>query len=452
MSFVRNVISTSLKFIPYTFIVAFDCIVTNPVHAQQAPVITIDSLFRLTEQQSKQIQFAREQIYLAEENTGIAKNNRLPDITGEVSVGYLSSAQIWDHRFNYQETMPIPHVSNSYSLEAEWMVFKGESIIGNIEKSKMQEQIVRLDFKKNREDIQLLILAKYLDLLTLYNRKKVYEQNKALAEARMNNAQALCKQGMVTHNDIVRNQLQINDFNLNINEIVNNINIVNNELVQTLALPEQTIIQADTALYNFGETIRATELSTDINNTSALPELQIAQYQIQVAGKDILLSKAEKFPSILLYAGSQLQRPFLYTMPPLDIYTNFSSIGVKLTYNISSLYKSTRHIQKSIIAYRQAELNADDISQQVKIKLYEAEIKYKESIEKWKFEQESYVLAKDNYLVVLHKYINRLAVMTDLVDASTALLSAQLQLCNAQINIVYRYYCLLKQSGNWPEK
>ncbi|WP_169818794.1 TolC family protein [Niabella ginsenosidivorans] len=430
------------------FFFTVSCCIAQQSGAQSS-VVTIDSLFRLTEQNHKKLQYAKDLIHVAAINTAIARQERLPEAGAEGSLGYLSNAHVWDNRFNYMETIGLPHISNALSVEAGWTVFKGKAITENIEKAKLQELVAQLDYQKNKADIQLLILAKYLDLLTLYNQKKVYEQNLALAQVRMKNAEALYREGMVTHNDIVRNQLQITNLNLNVKELANSIDITNHELTQTLGLPEGTVIQVDTMLYHFGE-LHRTDSPAEQLNITGMPEMQLAKLQKEIAEKDLKLTRAEKLPVISLYASDGVSRPFLYSIPPLDIYMHYASAGIKLKYNISSLYKLGRHIQKADLETRLAALNQETVQETMDVQLHEAGVKYKESIEKWESSKESYALAKDNYNIMLQKYINRLAIMTDMVDASTALLSAQLQLSNAQVNIVYQYYRLLKQSGNWP--
>lgn len=430
------------------FLVVFP--IWNGVFAQKTIYLPIDSLFSMAERNSKQLSISRQNIHVSELNTEIAKDKQLPSIGAEASLGYISNAAVWDKHFNYQSTVMMPHVLNNYSVAAGMEIFHGKAIRNTIAKASLEEQIAALDFQKNKEDVQFLLLSKYLDLTTLYNQHKVYEQNIALAKKRLDDIDKLNKQGMVTHNDIVRSQLQLTELQLQLTEINNSIDIASNELATVIGLDSSAWIQVDTTILakNYSDQPLAELLD---NSNAKIPELQAANTKLQIADKDIAISKAEKKPVISLFAGDALNRPFLYTLEPLDVYMHYFQGGVKLQYNLSSLYTAKKHIDKAKANYQIAEMQKEWLQQKSNMEIHAAYVKWLEAKDKYKTEQESFLLAKDNYRVVDQKYLNQLSVLTDMLDASTALLNSQLNLTNAQVNEIYRWYHLKKVSGDWDE-
>lgn len=416
--------------------------------AQKTTYLPIDSLFSLAERNSKQLSISRRKIEVSQSNTDIAKERQLPTIDAGFTLGYISNAAVWNNHFDYQSTVKMPHVSNNYSVSAGMDVFHGKAIKNNIAKAGLEEQIAALDYKKDKEDIQFLLLSKYLDLATLYNQQKVYKQNIALAQKRLEDINKLNKQGMVTHNDIVRSQLQLTELKLALTEINNSLDITSNELATVVGIDSSSWISVDSTIFQKQYEDRLLSKLLDSSH-SKIPELEAAATKMKIADKDIAISKAEKLPVISLYAGDALNRPFLYTLEPQDIYMHFFQGGIKLQYNISSLYTAKKHIDKAKTTYQIASEQKDWLQQKADMTIHAAYVKWEEAKDKYKTEQESFLLAKDNYRVVDQKYLNQLSVLTDMLDASTALLNSQLNLANAQVGEIYQWYYLKKVSGDW---
>lgn len=436
-----------LHFKNYILLLGVLWLETGALQAQEKKLLTIDSLFALAEKNSKQIGIAREQAAISAQVTAIARSERLPEINMGASLGYLSNAEVWDKHFHQPETVIMPHVSNSFSLDASMTIFGGNVLTQQIEKAKLGEQLSHLDFQKSKEDIQLLLLARYLDLFTLFNQEKIYGQNIALANSRLRNIIKLHKEGMVTNNDVIRSQLQLTDLKLRQTEITNHITIVNKDLAVILGLPDDTRIQVDTSLYKreFEDSPLQDYLDLRLSHS---PELQAAKVREKIASKEVRLARAEKLPRLSVFAGDEVQRPFLYSIPPMDIYMHMFQTGLRLRYNLSSLYHAKYRIRKAEQQAHLAETQKDWELQRSEMEIHEAYIKFKEARDTYNTLNESYNLARDNYRVMEKKYLNQLAVMTDILDASTQLLSSQLNLSNARINIIYRWYNLKKVSGN----
>lgn len=433
----------------FLFVFLLQMLITGgDLKAQQQRLITVDSLFSMAERNSKQIDMARQHIGISEQGTSIAKSARLPELGAAANLGYLSNAEVWDNHLQNAGAVIMPHVSNSFSLDASLTVFKGKSIANGIEKAKLGEQLSYLDYQKNKEDIQLLLFSKYLDLFTLSNQEKVYAQNIDLANKRLSDIQKLNREGMITNNDVIRSKLQITDLQLKQKEIINNIAIINKDISVVIGLPEGTEIQVDTALYKL--VWQDVPLPDYLENReSRIPELEAADVQEKIASREVALTKADKFPAISLYAGDETQRPFLYSIPPQDIYMHLFQAGIRLRYNISSLYQSGQHIRKAEQERHLAQTQKEWLMQQSEIEIHQAYVKFNEAKDTYHMLEESFLLGQDNYRVMEKKYLNQLAVMTDILDASTALLSSQLNLSNARIAIVYRWYNLKKVSGNF---
>lgn len=426
------------------------CSTVSPIFAQQHVVLKVDSLFNLAEKNSKLLEISSYKTNIAANATKIERQKAyLPDIGASFSYAYLSNAQVWDNHFNYESTVKMPHTSLDFSVDAEYTVFNGNASKNRIAKAKLEEQIAQLNFEKDKENIQFLLLAKYLDLAALTNQEKVYLENIALANKRLSNIEKLIEQGMLTHNDRVRSELQLTEIKQKLDEVRNSKSIINFDLKTVLGLPKETIIETDSLFFT---------KELDLNNKNIhsefadrLPEIKASEVESQIAEKKINIVKAGRLPSVSLFAGDALSRPFLYSISPIDIYMHLFQAGIKVRYDISSLYRTKSIVQQAEMDKSLSKKNHALLEEKVEMEINTASIKLQDAQQKYVSQKESYKLAQDNYRVVEQKYLNKFVTITDMLDASTSLLSAQINVNNSQIAIVYQYYNLLKTAGLWEE-
>lgn len=411
-------------------------------------VLPLTELFQLTEANSKQLQFSRQSIGINEARTEIAKSQRLPEIVTSADAGYLSTITILNPNFSWYTNVKTPHFTNNYFLEASESLYKGGSIRLNIKKGKLTEQLAVLNYEKDRQEIKLLLLGRYLELFQQYNNQRIFEQNIRLAQKRLTDLKKLKQHGLVTQNDVIRNELLIADFKLDLQEAENNISILNKELQVVLGLPGTMRIIPDTTVAAQPVAVRTIVEYTALAQNNQ-PAINASRLSEQIATKNVELEKATRLPELSLYAGDALQRPFLNTLEPLNIYYNAYQTGIKIKYNISSIYHAKDRIRLAKLELEQQKTQTAYRQQQADIEVTTAFTRYQEAREHFITLSKSLELANDNFRVVQKKYINQLVQITDMLDASTAKLSAELRLNNARINIINQWYRLQKAAGNF---
>lgn len=160
-----------------------------------------------------------------------------------------------------------------------------------------------------------------------------------------------------------------------------------------------------------------------------------------------LIPNAEKLPTLASFAGYNMQRPITTTNPIIDMYSNNWQVGLSLTYNIESLYKTPKKETLDKLKIAQVQELKTLTQQNLQVATKAAYLKYNEAISQRETYLESKRLADENYKIIEKKYLNQLALITDMLDASNAKLDAELQYINAEINIVYAYYNILKTTG-----
>ena len=437
-----------MKTKPFSYLFLIICVsFSGSLFAQKnlEKKIAIEELFSLTLENNPSLSVSKANFKIAEQDVKVARNMQLPDLNISANALYIGDATILDKDFSNATKIDMPHFGNTFSLEATQLIWKGNIVRNTIQVKSLQEDLASLSHLSNEQNIKLLALGYYLDLYKLQNQADVYRQNIALAQQRMENINRFYEQGMVTRNDVIRGELQISNLNLTLQVIENNIQILNKQLTVAMGLPQETqIIADDSALREHRE---MSLLEINQNDVQSHPSLLMARKSVEIYETSEKITKSERMPALVAFAGNSLQRPITTSSPVLDMYSNGWNVGLSLSYDIGSLYKTSKEIRLNKYEVERAEAQAYETEQMIGVAVNAAYIKYKETITQNKTLEKNQELADENYRIMESKYNNQLAILLDMIDASNAKLDAELQYTNSDINIIFAYYKLLKESG-----
>lgn len=409
-------------------------------------ILTMPEAFALAAKNSEQLKVSEINTDLAHQKVEIARLGKLPEVTSGLNYGYLSNTQAWSPSFGKHTTVPIPHNLTQFSVQASEVIFKGGEISNHLRLATLEEQIAVLNQEKSLEDIKFLVAAKYLDIYRLINQRAVYVDNIKLSEERLKNILSLQKQGLVTNNDVLRTKLIISDLELAVRKTDDNIQILNQQLNTVLGLDLDNRLIPDTSILTDlpeGEDIRKLMTAAFENNK----ELKTAIKEIEAAQTNLKLIGADRYPEVSLFTANNLQRPYTYSAPALDIYYNNWIAGVSISYNISSIYQSPRKRKAGKIQIEQSVAKQTLQKQNVEVAVNADLIKFNESQYELATYTEDLESAEENYRIVEKKYFNQLSLLADLIDATNTKIEAELKVSNARINVVFAHYQLEKSIG-----
>ena len=402
-------------------------------------------MFDLADQNSAAIRASRTAVQEAEQAVKVSKNGYMPSIKLSASASYIGNVWVADRDFQNGQTYESPHLGNNlgnnFGIDIEQVLYAGGTIMNNVKISELQAQLSQLNYQTQTQDVRNLLVDHYLNLYKCRNQLAVCDSNILLTQQVIDDMRAKAEQGLALDNDIVRYELQKQSLIYLRTQLNGTIAILNNQLVVTLGLPANTDIQPDETLLTQDPVIsnEDTWQQSATNNSTALKSADIG---VQINERAEKLSKSGWIPKIGLVACDHLDGPFTYDMPPIDKNVNVWYVGVGLTYDIDSWYKTTRDVKRSQLALQAAQDQRAVAQEQVAIAVQAAYIRYVEAFEQLRTQQKSVELATDNYNVIADRYDNGLSLITDLIDASNAKLTAEIGLTNAQIDILANYYKL----------
>lgn len=418
---------------------------TSTLEAQYK--LSVEELFDKGIQNSITIQSTALKIGMAGDRNALAKNKRLPDIQAIGQFGYVGQSTVLDRDLSFLKHTDSPDWKQNYQLIAVQPLYQGGRIENNIKRSELEEKIAQLSLDKDKANLKLWLMGKYLDLYNLYRQKETYSLNIDEAKRRLHDIRKMREQGMITSNDVLRSELQLTNYDLSYKEAENNISLVSQQLAIALGMDEELLYQPDS---NFlASKIVVNESIEDYILTAYqnYPEMRIASTNIDLAKNSLKLTKADFLPSLSLQVGNTFQRPIPSTSPVQDLYLNSWGATLNLSYRISALFDRKHSISVAKTQINLQELAEEQEKQTIRTNVKSAYLKHQEALDRIKALETSVQQADENYRIVSKKYFNQLAILTDLLDANTMQLNAELQLTSAKTNAIYTYYQLLTICG-----
>lgn len=414
--------------------------------ADSPSIVTLEQLFESAEQNSLQLRPSFSAEEEASREISIAKAGRLPDINASLSFSYIGDGFTTKRNFSDYQKAPIPHYGNALSINVNQPLYTGGAITSGIQMAELKLTASRYAMELRRDNIRFQLTGFYLDIYKFTNLRRVVTQNIAQARQVLDEMRARHEQGIVLQNDITRYELLVSNLELQLVKINNTLDILNSNLVTIAGLPEGTIVEPDStilqrALPSGSESVWQQEAAANS------PQIRLAESKVEISRKGEALAKSEMLPKIGLQAGWSIDGPILVEVPPINRNLSYWFVGVGLTYNVSSLYKSNKALSKSRAATVVAADELAALREDTELAVRADYIRYLEAYEELKTRTKGVELADRNYSIVSTRYGADMALITDMLDAANSKLDAEQQLVNARIDILYYYYKLLFTSG-----
>lgn len=409
-------------------------------------VVTLDDIFRVAETNSAQLRTSYASEQEADREISVSRSGRLPDITAALSIGFNGNGFTTKRDFSDYQKAPIPHLNNTAGLTVTQPLYTGGAISNSIKLAELKSTASRFATDLKRDNLRFHLTGLYLDIYKYSNMRRVVESNLAAARRVLEEMHARHEQGTVLLNDITRYELLVSNLELEIVRIDNSMRIFNDNLVTLAGLELGLTVIPDTTILSRAIDVPALP-NWQQNATVESPRLKLARSGVDISRKAEDIVRAERLPKIGLEAGWALNGPILTEVPPINRNLSYWYVGLGVSYNLSSLYKSNKTLARSRAATNVARQKLESAGEDVALAVNEAYIRWQESQTELTTRDKGVELAMRNYNTVSTRYGAGMALITDLLDAANSRLDAELQLANARINIIYNYYRLLFTSG-----
>lgn len=407
--------------------------------------LTLTDVFTRIENENQTMSMLRTAQEAAEEGIKSAKNARYPEINAELNVSYIGDSFLTDRNFSNYTKAPSPHFGNGFTLEAQQVVYAGGAVNAAVKMAEHEGHMSEAVISKSRQGLRLMAAGEYLDLFRTDNSIKVYKENIALTTKLIEEINARREQGLALAADVTRYELRLEMLKLDLVRLQNTREIMNYRLVNSLGLPEGTVISS---ILGDDEDMRDRsrqnwqEIAAD-----ASPEMKVSGIKADMALTRQKLVRSERIPKIAVVAYENFNGPITFEIPPIDKNLNIWYVGLGIRYNFSSLYKSGHKLKQAALEVRQAEQAKNVTEENLRNDVQKAYADYMQSYVELETREKSLLLAEENYERIHDRYMEQLVLVTDMLDAFNMKLDAELGVSAANAEIQYRLCCLRYAAG-----
>ena len=407
--------------------------------------LTLTDVFTRIENENQTMSMLRTAQEAVEEGIKSAKNARYPEINAKLNVSYIGDCFLTDRNFSNYTKAPSPHFGNGFTLEAQQVVYAGGAVNAAVRMAEHEGHMSEAVISKSRQGLRLMAAGEYLDLFRTDNSIKVYKENIALTTKLIEEINARREQGLALAADVTRYELRLEMLKLDLVRLQNTREIMNYRLVNSLGLPEGTVISS---ILGDEEDMRdRSRLNWQEIAADASPEMKVSGIKADMALTRQKLVRSERLPKIAVVAYENFNGPITFEIPPIDKNLNIWYVGLGIRYNFSSLYKSGHKLKQAAIEVRQAEQAKNVTEENLRNDVQKAYADYMQSYVELETREKSLQLADENYERIHDRYMEQLVLVTDMLDAFNMKLDAELGVSAANAEIQYRLCCLRYAAG-----
>ncbi len=407
--------------------------------SQTTRQLTIDEMFGLLDKANSSIRVSQTGVEAAREGVSVARSQRLPDISTSLSASFIGNVLLMDRHFSDVHGLHAPHFGNQFVVDVQQTLYAGGALDAGVRLSELGLEKAGAATDLTRQQQRFLALGQYLDLEKLANRERVLQSNIELTKRLIDDIGTRHKQGVALKNDITRYELQLETLRLNLAKLRNQRAVLSHQLCNALGIEGDVSIEPadDVSAMTFG---RDGEDRWQQAATLNSPQLRMASIDEQLSGQQLRLARSAMRPKVALVASNNFEGPITFELPPVNKNLNVWYVGVGVSYQLSSLFKSNKRVRQARLETREATERKTVTREQLDNQMQAAWVAYRQSYVELETQQKSVELARENYQVVNDRYLNQLALVTDMIDASNTRLDAELSEADARINIAYAYY------------
>jgi outer membrane protein len=431
--------------VKFVFVVAA-MLLGQAVHAQDKKPLGLRDAIELSIKNSKQLKIDSAKINEATAALKEAVQRKLPDASVSGSYIWLSNPSI-----NLKEQQngggggsAPPKVSQAaYGIaNISLPVYTGGKIRYGIESSKFLEQAARLDAETERDEVIENTVEAYINLFKARSALDLVSENLTQARERVKVFSNLEKNGLLARNDLLKAELQVSNTELTQLDMENNWQLANLNMDLMLGLPEKTILLTDSSMLAQNLAVKPLDdyIQDAVHNRKDLVAVDLRK---QAAESGVKATKGEYYPNIALTGGY-----IAADIPKVLTITNAVNIGVGISYNIGSLWKTKAKIEGAEARVKQLAITQELLNDQVRLQVNKNYLNWLSSQKKIEVYAKAIEQANENYRIVKNKYENSLATMPDLLDADVAQLQARLNYVFAKADALVVYNQLLQSAGD----
>lgn len=418
--------------------------------SQDSTMLTLQQTIDLTVKNSHALKAATARNDAASARLKQAIEEKLPSASVSGSYLYLANPNIalktdafsgGSDSTGSKKSTPSVNQAMYGILNVSLPIYEGGRIRYGIQSAKYLQQATMLDAESNRESVILNAINAYVNLYKAEVTVNVVKENLRQSREQDSVFSRLEQNGLLARNDLLKSELHTSNVELSLLDAQSNLKTATVNMNLMIGYPETTLLKVDSTGFDENFSIKTIDQYEQMALQSR-KDIAALSLRRKAATTGISIAKANLYPSLALSGGYVAAN-----IPHLVTITNAANIGVGLSYNISSLWKTKSKIAEAKSKETELMANEAELSDQIKLQVNQSFENFLLSQKKTEVYQKAVIQATENYRITKNKYDNSLVNTTELLDANVALLQSKINLAVAKADVLLAYSKLLETTG-----
>lgn len=355
---------------------------------------------------------------MAENNTEAARQVRreaftkyFPEISA-AGFGFRTANYVF--QYNALDLLKIELVKHGVlaGVQALQPIFVGGQIVNGNQLAKVGEAVAQLQAKQSESEVRVTAEKYYWQLATLKATKNTLASGLALLDTLDRQVSVAVDAGVVTNNELLKVQLQRNDFASKMVDLDNGIKLCRMVLSQYVGAPYTSPVDIDASVpaqvpdYPLDLLVNPAEALTNTN------DYQLLVNQVKAKKIEKRMELGKNLPTVLGGAG-------WYYHNVLEQGHNFGALTLAVNIPISGWWGGSHALKNKALQVKNAELQLQDGSEMLQINMQNKWDELTAAHRKMQIAHEAIAQSAENLRLNQEFYDAGTGTITDLLDAQT---------------------------------
>ncbi|WP_430908195.1 TolC family protein [Maribacter sp. 2-571] len=432
----------------FTTTVFLTLLATNLVRSQE-PLLTKQEAVSLALENNFGIKVAKNQVAIADNNSGILNSGYLPTLTANASADYNRDDSTIEFPGQFlQDSLGLPLLdptsgnpvsrpdieldkaeAQRYNggLTANYTLFDGLGRLYNYKRLKEQYQLSELQARETIENTMLQLFSIYFEVARLTENENVLQQALEISTQRITRAEYAFEYGQNTKLDILNAQVDVTNDSINLLNTRQQLANVKRDLNVVLSQNLNETFAVDTLVQFTPKLQLVTFVSQAVLNNVAVLQ---TEKNLNITAYDIKVNQSGYLPTIGLngsYGWNLNQSAASAFFPGTNNETWNFGLGASLTWNLFDGGGTMVRVKNAKIAYENQELLKQQVLLEVERDIQNAMAIYENRLTIFEIQEQNVRTNQNNFIRSKEQF--QLGRIT-----SIEFRQAQINLLNAQTN------------------
>lgn len=377
----------------------------------QPRTLTLDDCRRMAIENNAKVKMARNSAEAAVELKKEAYTKYFPTVSAQ-GLGFMANKPVLSYNFNNMFSLGIMKNGYNFGLTAIQPVFAGGRIINGNKLAQVGVEAGELEHQGAIDEVALTAEKYYWQIVTLKSKKSTLEAVLNMVDTLANEVNVGVKAGVLLRNDLLKVQLQQNNFRSLMVDLDNGITLSSQLLAQYVGLDGDTISIVDESV---PEMIPPFPTDIYIDPQEAListVDYRLLNKQVEAAELQVKMTAGENLPTVGVGGG-------LFYDDLLNENYSFGALFLSVSVPISGWWGGSHAIKRSKSALESSKIQREDLSQMLMLQMRNTWDNLTAAHRKMDIAHQSIEQALENLRINNNTYKAGVTSITDLLEAQT---------------------------------